>query len=152
MNNVLKKGMDDLQNAMNSEGKKPFVGFRGNAFKKDSGGKINPKDLLASLPGRGRANNPPVPKEYYDYSWSIYATDQILKQSIMDYINQKHLGECYEIRYKGNLLDVYPMSAEGIDFVKEKIRSLGIKKSEKNCILHRKLKPKTSLWTLLIWK
>lgn len=119
---------------------------------KKFGGKVDPKELLKTLPGRGRANNPPVPGEYYDFHWCVYATDEILKQSLTDYINQKQLGECYQTFYKGKPLDVYPMSAEGVDFVKEKIRNLGIKKSEKNCILHRKLKPKNSQWTLLLWK
>lgn len=151
-NPVLEEKIDDLQQLAESEGKKPFVGLVGKAFKKDLGSTINPKDLLASLPGRGRANNPPIPKEYYEFQWAVYATDDILKQSLTDYQNQKQLGECYQIFYKGKPLDVYPMTAEGIDFVKEKIRNLGIKKSEKNCILHRRLKPKTSQWTLSVWK
>lgn len=127
-----------------------------NDFKKTgrgSGGKIDSKELLASLPGRGRGNKPPIPKEYYEFQWAVYATDDILKQSLTDYQNQKQLEECSkQIYYKGKELDVYIIPSEGIDLVKEKIRSLGINKSEKNCILHKKLKPKTSQWTLHIWK
>ena len=115
-------------------------------------GIVDPKDLLKKLPDRGRTNKPPIPKEYYDYEWGIYATDDPLKQGLTDYINQKQNGECKPIFYKSKVLDVYIIPAEGLDFVKEKMRNLGIRKSEKNFILHRKLKPKTSQWTLCIWK
>jgi hypothetical protein len=115
-------------------------------------GILDPKDLLRKLPGRGRTNIPPIPKKYYDYQWGIYATDEPLKQGLAEYINQKQSGEYASIFYKGKLLDIYIIPVEGLDFVKEKMRNLGIRKSEKNFILHKKLKPKTSQWTLSIWK
>ncbi|MDQ1282102.1 MAG: hypothetical protein QG630_453 [Patescibacteria group bacterium] len=115
-------------------------------------GIIDPKDLLKNLPGRGRTNKPPIPREYYDDEWGIYATDENLKQGLSHYMSQKQDGECKEIFYKGKKLDIYVIPPEGLDFVKEKMRNLGIRKSEKNFILHRKLKPKTSQWTLCIWK
>lgn len=116
------------------------------------GGLQDPKELLQSLPGRGRANIPPVPKDYYEYEWGIFATDEFLQQSLNNYINQKQEGGQKEIRYRDGKLDIYILPPEGIDFVKEKIKNLGLKKSEKNFILHKKLKPKTSQWALHLWK
>ncbi len=120
--------------------------------KRNPKGKVDPVELLKSLPGRGKTNSPPIPNEYYDYQWAVYATDDILRQSLIHYINQKQSGDCQEIFYKGKKLDVYIMPAEGVDLAKEKIRNLGNKKSEKNFVLHKKLKPKTSQWTLHLWK
>lgn len=123
------------------------INFRDlNEFKK------NPKELLKSLPGRGRTHIPPIPKEYYKYEWAVYATDTILQQALNDYINQKQEGENREDFYSGEKIDLYIIPPEGVDFAKEKIRNLGLEKSKKNFILRKKLRPKTSVFRLHLWK
>lgn len=112
----------------------------------------NPEEFLKKLPGRGRNLKPPIPKEYYEDAWGVYATSLILQQSIAQYQSEKQVGESIQIFYKGKPLDIYTIPPEAIAFVKEKIRSLANTKKESNIIFHKKNNPKSSQWVQHLWK
>ncbi|MEI6352350.1 MAG: hypothetical protein WCO35_00205 [Candidatus Nomurabacteria bacterium] len=111
---------------------------------------LSSEELLKKLPGRGRNTTPPVPKSFYEQDWAIFATDPTLQQNIAEYLTRNSLfSECTRIFYKGKPLNVYIIPEESVAAFKKRLADIA---PQKNYILHKKKKPKTSQWVLWLGK